>query len=171
MSAHPFIIYHYVCIRVYNKNSKCHKIVSFCVGRRATEVQVSQINVSADRTRLYHVVKYKIILDRGGDGTDDANHLWVDDLATACNFLSADEDEEVETPDWSAAAADETAANDKLDSQLCTFTETQRDFRQQHWYAVCLKVIIKSIFTQYLSAAKLSYIFPQGLHISTILLT
>ena len=43
--------------------------------------------------------------------------------------LSADEEEDDPAERAVAAAADTSA----LDKQLCTFVETQRDFKQQHW--------------------------------------
>lgn len=39
------------------------------------------------------------------------------------------EEEEEDNSDWQAVASDASI----LDKQLCTFVETQRDFKQQHW--------------------------------------
>ena len=49
-----------------------------------------------------------------------------------------------------SSANERLAEQSKLDEMLCTFTETQRDFRQQHWYVVPLSLMenfLLSIYT------------------------
>lgn len=48
---------------------------------------------------------------------------WLDDLSGSANQNEAEED----------SAEVFTNQKDDLDNKLCTFTETQKEFRQQHW--------------------------------------
>lgn len=77
---------------------------------------------------------------RGVDIHDEGisgGRLWLDDFTSAFNLLTADEEDDVEASDLPTASANERSAEEgRLDDLLCTFTETQRDFRQQHWYVM-----------------------------------